>query len=823
MMTAERLALKDDTMLSDAIEAACDSIAPTWPLDRFIAVNPYWGRTQQPFERVHRTMACLASSRLFMPLAFYREAWQRDEIRREHLRLARADLLPSVDEEGLIDALHREEALPPAFPVLSDVIDSRRDLTHEPTWRDTIIQQITQFCAAYFDYDQADWHPDRSEGMYASWRRMMATDHHVSLLMHAPEIRRRVHNLPDDRDAAFTWTLEKLGVSPEQVPNLLQVLLLRVNGWASWCAYLRWQARLAHQDDFHLVDLLAIRLAWEYLVDDDRRAPESAWAHWRHAWSKVSHEEGSEFAEILATWQRALEFAYQLPLAADLCAPRPEFSEPPAIQAAFCIDVRSEVMRRALESADPGVQTLGVAGNFGLPIQYAPIGTDVGWPQLPGLLAPKLRVTESCGVPDQDRALAGARRAKLADKESWQPFYRLPGSAFTLVEAMGLKYLGKILRRSLPQLKTPSPLNRLGLEPSAAMQVRPQLLIPEEDLATRADLAEGILKTMGLAHGLAPLVLLVGHGSQTTNNPHAAGLDCGACGGQSGDVNARALAALLNDPRVREALRDRAIAIPESTHFLPALHNTTTDEVTVFDRDHVPPQAREDLARIERGLLLAGERVRAERAPSLGLAHLVSRPQALAKALKARANDWAETRPEWGLVNNASFIVASRARSRGLNLRGRAFLHEYDFRHDPAGTVLAQIMSGPMIVTHWINMQYYASTVDNLNYGSGNKVLQNVVGGRLGVFEGNGGDMRIGLSLQSVHDGQRWRHTPLRLSVFVDAPKEAIEKVLATHEPLRTLLENRWLFLFRLEDRAVEAYRDGQWQAWSDMTPTRHA
>ena len=170
-------------------------------------------------------------------------------------------------------------------------------------------------------------------------------------------------------------------------------------------------------------------------------------------------------------------------------------------------------------------------------------------------------------------------------------------------------------------------------------------------------------------------------------------------------------------------------------------------------------------------------------------------------------------RPEWGLADNAAFIVAQRARTRHINLGGRSFLHDYDWRLDEDLSVLTLIMTAPMVVTHWISMQYHASTVDNQRYGSGNKVLHNVVGGRLGVFEGNGGDLRIGLPKQSLHDGQTLRHTPLRLSVFIEAPCLSIDTVMARHETVRHLVENGWLHLFRLDssDNRVEQYRRGNW------------
>ena len=158
-------------------------------------------------------------------------------------------------------------------------------------------------------------------------------------------------------------------------------------------------------------------------------------------------------------------------------------------------------------------------------------------------------------------------------------------------------------------------------------------------------------------------------------------------------------------------------------------------------------------------------------------------------------------RPEWALANNAAFIAAPRERTAGLDLEGRAFLHDYRWREDPDFQVLELIMTAPMVVAHWINMQYYASTVDNRRFGSGNKVLHNVVGGALGVLEGNGGDLRTGLALQSLHDGTRWMHEPLRLSVFIEAPWQAIDEVIGRHVMVRQLVENGWLHLFALDEQ----------------------
>ena len=208
----------------------------------------------------------------------------------------------------------------------------------------------------------------------------------------------------------------------------------------------------------------------------------------------------------------------------------------------------------------------------------------------------------------------------------------------------------------------------------------------------------------------------------------------------------------------------------------------------------------------------AGDEARSERAAGLGLSNLAQKPAALLKQLRRRARDWAETRPEWGLADNAAFIVAPRARTRGLDLAARIFLHDYVWTDDRDGKVLELIMTAPMIVTHWINLQYYASTVDPDHFGSGNKVLHNVACGRIGVFEGNTGDLRVGLSRQSLHDGERWRHTPIRLSVIIDAPRDRIDLIIARHPTVRQLVENRWLYVLRFAGDGLEQRNERSWQ-----------
>jgi uncharacterized protein YbcC (UPF0753/DUF2309 family) len=184
--------------------------------------------------------------------------------------------------------------------------------------------------------------------------------------------------------------------------------------------------------------------------------------------------------------------------------------------------------------------------------------------------------------------------------------------------------------------------------------------------------------------------------------------------------------------------------------------------------------------------------------------------------LRRRTRDWAEVRPEWALAGNAAFIAAPRTRTAHCDLAGRVFLHEYDWHHDNQFNTLQLIMTAPMLVAHWINMQYYGSMVDNNRFGSGNKVLHNVVGGAVGVLEGNGGDLRVGLALQSLHDGRNWIHEPIRLTVIIEAPQSAIDDVIAHHEKVRELVENAWVHLFQIDEDGHLNRRglDRQWRRY---------
>lgn len=162
--------------------------------------------------------------------------------------------------------------------------------------------------------------------------------------------------------------------------------------------------------------------------------------------------------------------------------------------------------------------------------------------------------------------------------------------------------------------------------------------------------------------------------------------------------------------------------------------------------------------------------------------------------------------PEWALAQNASFIVAPRSLTKNSDLEGRSFLHSYDWHLDEDGSTLNLILNAPMVVAQWINSQYLFSTIDNVTFGSGSKITQNVVG-KIGVMQGNASDLMHGLALQSVYaNDHESYHKPSRLMTLVYAPSNKIDKVIANSPKLQQLFINQWVWLYCLDPRSKKFY-----------------
>lgn len=758
-----------------AAEEAMRQIPPAFPLDATVAVNPWLGQVGEERAVAASRMARVGAGGMFLPRATVAAMITAREVRSEDL-LAAAEAR-GIDPVRLARAAYEERPVAEPLPTLADL--AGRD--DGVDWVALVEERIGHWAAAHFDRGQAFW-PAPEGGAWQSWQAYASRDLTPGIAGLAG-FAARVAAMPRDARAAFAEACDRLGLSSEAAPLYFHRLLVTLSGWGQYARHFGWLAERDGGRDDTLFELLTLRLAWEVaLLEAGGAARAEAWERLKAEYAAPTVV-GPEMV-MDAALQEAVDRSGERRLAEVLAGEAgPDEVGRPAIQAAFCIDVRSERLRRALETADPTIRTIGFAGFFGLPLRHRGFASDSVEARAPVLLAPGI---ETCagGDAEADRG----ERVRLRAVRAWGRFKRAAVSAFAFVEAAGPFYVGKLVR------------DGLGLAAAASQDPAPELDLPISD---RVAAAEKILRAMSLTEGFAPLVLICGHGARVTNAPHASALQCGACGGFAGDVNARLLARLLNDRAVRSGLEARGIAIPDDTHFVAGLHDTVSDEVQLFE-ERLPASHRAQAERLRAALGMAGVLSRTERARAL--------PRGAAGKLGLRGRDWSEIRPEWGLAGCRGFIAAPRARTAGRDLGGQVFLHDYEWRRDEGAATLELILSAPVVVASWIALQYHGSTVAAEIFGAGNKLLHNVVGG-IGVLEGNGGPLRAGLPWQSVHDGDAPRHVPTRLVVAVEAPVEMIEAVLDRQPGVRALFDNGWLALVAMEGTGGfgRRYEKGSW------------
>ncbi|WP_447974553.1 DUF2309 domain-containing protein [Nitrospira sp. Kam-Ns4a] len=731
-------------------------------------------------------------------------------------------------------------------------------------------QQAMKWCRAFLDEGLAAWPmPNRQQGFFRAWRSLAAHDR--SMVFHGvrtwPLLIQAIAAKPED---CIAWCLRNLKV-PESA--WLQYLLRHFVQLPGWAGFIRWRSLqpgypMQRGCPIDPTDYVAVRLVYEVALVDALSGTEGASEGPRPtaretrvdpdegghlsrarllfhlaqglgisgpALRRASVEECQALLSVLDAvppeqhepiWQEAYEGTYRRALLAQVAqAARavPRLSSPPArptAQAVFCIDVRSEVFRRHLE-AQGAYETLGFAGFFGVALRFRPFDQEGEQLLCPVLISPKHTGVE-IPKPGQDerlrRYLGGSRWAGGL-RHLVHALKAHPLASYLVVDLVGLVYglglLGKTLLRSVTrwlremggQWMLPPVATAIAVAPQAGQrEAKAAGLSPSEQAA----FVETALRLMGLTQRFAPLVVFCGHGSTSENNPLAAALDCGACGGNPGGPNARVLAGMANHPAVRRLLRERGIAIPDDTWFVAGRHDTTLDRVTLYDSEDVPESHRRALADLRVALERAGLAAARERCQRLPGGRRVSTLQEAARHVRRRSADWAQVRPEWGLSGNAACVIGRRGLTRGLNLEGRVFLHSYDPAQDEHGTYLEFLMTAPLLVMKMINLQYYFSAVDPWTYGSGSKVLHNVVGG-VGVMLGRESDLQTGLALQSLTDGSARVHEPLRLLAIIEARTGVVEAIIGRHRELREMFDNQWARLVTVDPVTGESwlYRPG--------------
>ena len=786
--------MTDQITIDEQIKAASSVIGKAWPLYAFVTSNPLSGFEDQHFEDAIQQARELFHAHGLPSAQMLRKAWDEGHIKPEAIQALLKSYDISESPEAHLQQLEKQA--------------DHQPFELNPTRQ--LDRLMAKWLTAFMDEDMAEWRmPGREHGFYSAWRDLAPFDQQIPK---AAEL----ETLPRDLYEALNRVLKKYPEERHQA--LFTEQLAALPGLTGMILYRQeYQTQWQQRYPITLVEMLAVRLTLAHHMGYDLTPHQTA----------TSHTNSSPIPERL--WLLAWEKTYQDGLVEMLRAnlaekpPNTLHHRQPEAQLVFCIDTRSEVIRRHIEQAGD-YETFGYAGFFGIPMNYQPYHSNLVKKACPPILSSAYEVTETAEDADSDlsRQYDLWTEFRKGFNRLIETFTNNVPASFGYVEGTGAYYGLSMTARTL----IPKTVHRLVDKISQVIPDPVQFCSPtvnkyandsnepQETISLEAQV--GVAKTLFDLTGwqnFAPLVVLTGHGSNTQNNPFGSSLDCGACAGNPGRHNARTLAKICNDPAVRQGLQEAGITIPEETVFIAAEHNTTTDAITLFDQS-VPATHQSALKALKADLAKAQKVAAEERVLTMR-----NRSHSGMQEVQKRSSDWAETRPEWGLAGNAAFIIGPRSLTEDLNLEGRCFLHTYDWYTDPEGKALEAIMSGPMVVTQWINNHYYFASVDNNTFGSGSKVTQNVTG-KFGVVQGNGGDLKTGLPLQSLNlDDNHYFHQPLRLMVLIHAPARMVQDILNRNQAsLGGLFDNEWLHL-RIMDpeqgNKVMTYREGFWKAKS--------
>jgi hypothetical protein len=758
---------------SNTIEKASKVIGKTWPLYSFVASNPLSGYENAHFKEAVSTAKHYLNATVFPKATLFKQALQTGEID--------AEILSSLLKENKFDAT-------PEFYLgqLEHEKVTELNTNHE---LDII---MSKWLAAFMDEGLAEWQmPGKEDGFYAAWRQLAKYDKALGI--------KNGISIPKSSTAALNEVLKDFNTE-EQLAIFTQHLAA-LPGWTGYINY-RTEADSSWQQEYpiNLEEYLGVRLWIAKNLNIDLLQEKTARTSVKNT-------------ELNYVWLKAWEASWQKNIIHTLKTTpvSEETNAVPDAQLVFCIDTRSELIRRHVE-AQGNYETIGYAGFFGIAMDYTNLEDGITRKSCPPIVGSVYQVSEVAQTGYDQEMAAFKKKNEVSKFKNY--FYTrmkimLP-STFGFVEGAGLFYGFSLVGRtfSAGSLYRYKNKKKASFEEIATPQINGTYAKKENEgipLAEKVAIVKSAFDLTGWKN-FAPLVVFAGHGSHTANNPFASSLDCGACAASPGRHNARMLAKLANLTEVRDALAaDHNFYIPNETVFIGAEHNTTTDEIELFAAA-VPASHKAKLQQLKNHLKKAQATATKDR---LGVENSV-------QFAEQKANNWGETRPEWGLAKNAGFIVGPRSMTKNTNLQSRCFLHSYDWKQDLEGKALEGIMQGPMVVTQWINNHYYFSTVDNKTFGGGSKITHNITG-KFGVVQGNGGDLKMGLPLQSVSetDSQMY-HQPLRLSVIINAPLPIITDILSRNKNLKALLDNEWIYLMVLDasdHNTIKIYQEGmEWK-----------
>lgn len=670
-----------------------------------------------------------------------------------------------------------------------------------PTEMGVVNRETIKWCQVLLDKGQASiFLPNTYDDTFRNWLDIIKYDkrahHNIQSKLNW------LKSLPSNPNAIIGLCLVEMDIPQKDWSIFLTLILTTLSGWSSYICYLnQWDDKTNKQAKLNQSEYLAIRLILTCLLYP--RAKKLI--EWYHEQEKEVYYTQQFFSDLEKNEQ-----SYRNQLLGQVVSNRKKSlkAEMASAQFVFCIDVRSESMRRAIESINH-YQTFSMAGFFGLSASIKNNASQVARNACPVLVEPQHNLEENFNKK-QTRLMKSSGFIQTLYKRIKYNF----ATPFALAESLGLAYGFLLFAKTFCPKRTHHLIQKYFSEKQLANKVKVDL--ESISKTEQAAIAANVLKAAGLTKNLSKCVIFCGHHSTNVNNAYNSALQCGACGGHSGSSNAQIIAQILNDKEVRDKLTESNIQIPEDTIFVGASHNTTTDQISLFDRHVVKSDAQKQLIeQIAEDLKNAQAINSSYRAESLDIKS-TSKKNAMHHTQR-NAFDWAQVRPEWGLANNAAFIIGPRDLTKGIDLGSRTFLHSYDSASDIDFQILESIMTAPMVVAYWINSQYFFSSLNNVAYGAGSKVTKNITG-HLGVMQGNASDLMNGLPSESVYrNSKQPYHELIRLQVIINAPIEAIGAILRKHLELNALCTNGWIHITCIDTTHNQIFRYTQHSSWEEI------
>lgn len=592
------------------------------------------------------------------------------------------------------------------------------------------------------------------------------------------------------------------------------------------------QRKQTHHSALKIVEQFRLFQACRSLQLTDRELESGSPAVWPHLIEEILSFDNLKRRRI---WQDAYERHYREQILNALRDTRSRnvaegrSAQSPDVQILTCIDDREESFRRHLEESVPNCETFGTAGFFGLAVEYRGLDDSRHRNLCPVIVQPTHAIVEQ-PASDADGSLNQLRQSR---RKLWAQFshwlYVTSRSAVrgTLLNAAlgGLSLVPFALRILFPRRLAQW---RRALSSALLPPLQTQLTStrsiesPDRDKPIGYTVDEqsakiaALLQNIGLTEAFSPLIVILGHGSSSVNNPHASAYDCGACGGGRGGPNARLLATIANTPDVRQKLREQGIQLPESSYFVGGMHDTCSDTIHWYDLERMPESHRRAFETFRETLIHVRRTNAHERCRRFENVPLTIAPQKALAHVEARAESLGEPRPEYNHATNACCIIGRRTLTRNLFLDRRALLVSYDPTSDRDGVILERTLSAVGPVCAGINLEYYFSTVDNERYGCGTKLPHNVTG-LIGVMNGHASDLRTGLWRQTVEI-----HEPMRLLLVVESTPERLVAIAKAHRELSELIFNEWVQLVTISphDGTLHRFREGSFAIYEpNVTP----